>query len=176
MSDSGTRDPGPGERTVKLACEKVWKIFGAGAEAFLAARSGKVDDAQLANKNSWTQSSSKSPFVDYGYRHDGNTHKGELSATFLAKLPKSGRYEVLLSYSIDANRATNVPVTIKHAAGETKVVVNQKKRPEIDGLFHSLGTYSFDADQSALVVVSNDKTNGYVIIDAVQWLPRSLKE
>ena len=48
MSDSGARDPERGERTVKLACESVWKIFGAGAEAFLAERGGKVDDAQLA--------------------------------------------------------------------------------------------------------------------------------
>ena len=47
MSDSGTRDPSQGERTVKLACENVWKIFGPGAETFLAARGNTADDAQL---------------------------------------------------------------------------------------------------------------------------------
>ncbi len=39
---------GSGARTVKLACESLWKIFGPGAEAFLAARGGEADDAQLA--------------------------------------------------------------------------------------------------------------------------------
>jgi glycine betaine/proline transport system ATP-binding protein len=48
VSDSGTRDPNPGERTVKLACENLWKVFGPGAEAFLAERGAKADDAQLA--------------------------------------------------------------------------------------------------------------------------------
>ena len=48
MSDSGAREPGREERTVKLACENVWKIFGPNADAFLAGRGGKADDAQLA--------------------------------------------------------------------------------------------------------------------------------
>ncbi len=41
VSDSGAR-------TVKLACENVWKVFGPKAEAVLAAHGGKVDDAELA--------------------------------------------------------------------------------------------------------------------------------
>jgi glycine betaine/proline transport system ATP-binding protein len=48
VSDSGARDPDAGELTVKLACENVWKIFGPGAETFLAERGGQADDAQLA--------------------------------------------------------------------------------------------------------------------------------
>ncbi len=39
---------GSGARTVKLACENVWKIFGPNADAFLAGRGGTADDAQLA--------------------------------------------------------------------------------------------------------------------------------
>jgi len=48
VSDSGARDPDAEKRTVKLACENVWKVFGPGAEAFFAARDGKVNDDQLA--------------------------------------------------------------------------------------------------------------------------------
>jgi glycine betaine/proline transport system ATP-binding protein len=48
VSDSGARETGREERTVKLACENVWKVFGPNAEAFLARCGGKVDDAQLA--------------------------------------------------------------------------------------------------------------------------------
>jgi hypothetical protein len=50
------------------------------------------------------------------------------------------------------------------------VTVNQKHQPPLDGLFVSLGKYRFRADQLAAVVVSNRDADGYVIIDAVQWL------
>ncbi len=42
------RSASAGERSVKLACEAVWKVFGPGAEAFLAGHGGQVDDGQLA--------------------------------------------------------------------------------------------------------------------------------
>ena len=131
-----------------------------------------VDDAQLANKGTWTYSNSKSPFVEYGYRHDNNAQKGELSAVFSVKLPKSGTYEVRMCYTADPNRATNVPVTIQHAAGKANVVVNQRKRPEHRGKFHSLGAYEFKTGQPAAVTISNKNTDGYVIIDCIQWLPK----
>jgi hypothetical protein len=52
------------------------------------------------------------------------------------------------------------------------VTVNQKQPAPIDGLFLSLGTFDFTADQPAAVVLSNAGADGYVIIDAVQWLPQ----
>ena len=129
-----------------------------------------IDDADIFTKNAWTKSKSTSPFVGFGYRHDENIKKGELSATFQTKLPKSGKYEVRFSYSAHSNRATNVPVTIRHADGETKVIVNQKKAPKSGAMFFSLGSYMFKTGQTYSVTISNTNTNGYVIIDAVQWL------
>ena len=49
MSDNNARDPDGGERSVKLACEAVWKVFGPGAEAFLAEHGGRVGDELLAS-------------------------------------------------------------------------------------------------------------------------------
>jgi len=46
-------------------------------------------------------------------------------------LPQSGRYEVRFAYTAQANRATNVPVTILHADGENTVVVNQREAPPL---------------------------------------------
>ncbi len=40
------------------------------------------------------------------------------------------------------------------------------------GLF-LLGKFTFDKD--AVVIISNDKTNGYVVVDAVQVLPIEIK-
>ena len=42
----------------------------------------------------------------------------------------------------------------------------------IDSLFVSLGEYNFSDTKPAAVIVSNAGANGYVVIDAVQWLPK----
>ena len=43
--------------------------------------------------------------------------------------------------------------------------------PPIDGLFLSFGTFEFNVDHPAAVVISNAGANGYVIADSAQWLP-----
>jgi hypothetical protein len=40
----------------------------------------------------------------------------------------------------------------------------------VEKVFVSLGAYRFTIDKPAVVIVSNEGTNGYVIIDAVQLL------
>ena len=92
-------------------------------------------------------------------------------ARFEAKLPKAGRYEVRLVYAHNKNRASNVPVTVRHAGGEAKVAVDQREPGKIDGIAVSLGEFEFAAG-AAEVTVSNAGTDGHVIIDAVQWLAK----
>ena len=127
-----------------------------------------VDDSQANLTGNWSTSSVNRPYVDAGYRHDGDERNGEKSARFEAKLD-AARAEVRLFYPVNNNRATNVPVTIHHAGGMTEVTVNQRKRPAIDGQAVSLGTFEFNGP--AAVEVSNTGTDGHVIVDAVQWLP-----
>ena len=107
-----------------------------------------------------------------GYRHDGNAADGKSTARFEARLPRAGRYEVRLGYSPLDNRASHVAVTIQNQSGEQTIFVNQKLTPPLDKLFVSLGVFEFGTDKPAAVVVSNQKADGYVIIDAVQWLPK----
>jgi hypothetical protein len=64
-----------------------------------------------------------------------------------------------------------VPVTVRHADGETAVTVNQRQPPTIDKAFVSLGTFRFEKGKGGSVVVNNKGADGYVVIDAVQWLP-----
>lgn len=78
-------------------------------------------------------------------------------------------YDVRLAYTPNANRATNVPVVVQHAGGAAKLTVDEKQTPAIDKRFHSLGKYRFDKE--AIVTITNDGTNGYVVIDAVQLVP-----
>jgi hypothetical protein len=129
-----------------------------------------IDDAEAILSGDWTTAAVSTPFVGNGYRHDGNADKASKTARFEATLPSAGLYEVRLAYTINANRATNVPVAIEHAGGTAEVVVNQELAPSVDGLFAVLGEYDFGT--SAAVEVSTTGTNGYVIVDAVQFVPK----
>ena len=53
------------------------------------------------------------------------------------------------------------------------MTVDQKLAPPIEKFFVSLGTYAFVPGKAAAVTVSNEGTNGHVIIDAVQVFLRS---
>lgn len=130
-----------------------------------------VDDAQAKYEGVWTDSGAAKKFIGEGYRHDGNTKDGKCVAQFAAKLPAAGKYEVRLGYAANTNRATAVPVQVQHAKGTEIVRVNQRQTPPIDELFTSLGVFEFTADQPATVIVTNSGTNGYTVVDAVQWLP-----
>jgi hypothetical protein len=128
------------------------------------------DDAKLMGE--WKDSSVTPGYVGNGYRHDDNSRDGKKSARFETRLPKSGLYEVLLAYPPNANRSSMVTVEIQSADGKNTVQVDQRKTPSIDGRFHSLGRFEFKAGEPAVVVVSNANSNGYVVIDAVQWLAK----
>jgi len=130
-----------------------------------------VDDGDAKLAGDWGESRAAKSFVGDGYRHDGNTRDGQCRARFEAKLPKSGRYEVRLAAPHNNNRASNVRVEIEHAKGVQSMTVDEKPSPVIDGLFIPLGTFDFDADKPAVVTVSNKDANGYVVIDAVQFVP-----
>jgi len=126
------------------------------------------DDAKLTGE--WKVSSAAPSYVGNGYRHDDSTKDGKASARFEAKLTKAGQYEVFLAYPPNANRASKVAVEITHAGGKETIFVDQRKTPAIEERFHRLGRFDFAADQPAVVTVSNAGADGFVVVDAVQWL------
>jgi hypothetical protein len=130
-----------------------------------------VDDRKAQTKGEWSDGKTVAPFVDDGYLHDGNADKGKKSVRFVPQVTKAGKYEVRINWSVNPNRATNVPVTITSAEGSKTVQINQRKAPAIDRTWQSLGTYRFEPGDSGAIVVSNEGTDGHVIVDAVQLLP-----
>jgi hypothetical protein len=129
-----------------------------------------VDDGDAERQGFDHFSNSQPFFVNDGYRHDGNEQRGQQWARYRPTLPKAGKYEVRLSYSPNPNRATNVPVTIVHADGKTVVRVNERKMPPLDRAFVALGTYRFEQGSAGFVEIGNRAVDGFVVIDAVQWL------
>ena len=127
-----------------------------------------IDNADAKVIGEWTRSSSISGFVGVDYLHDNNGEKGECRVEFTAKLPKSGRYEVRVAYTPNPNRATNVAITVSTADGDQTLTLNQRESTK-EG-FRAVGTFRFDEAKPVRVSIGNSKTDGYVIVDAVQFV------
>lgn len=126
-----------------------------------------LDESDAVLSGPWSKSSIGRGIGD-GYHHEGDARDGNASAVYSINLPAPGEYEVQISYIPNANRATNVPVTITHAGGESEATLNQRKSPAIEGLFTSIGNYRFEKEGK--VTITNRGADGFVVIDAVRWL------
>ena len=126
-----------------------------------------VDDAQAAYQGVWTASGYGNPIAG-GSRHDANSGKGSKTARFEIPVPAPGNYVVRLAYTPAENRASNVPVSITHADGESSRRVNQRLVPAGEGFFHPLGTFRATREAPLQVIVGNADTDGFVSVDAVQ--------
>lgn len=130
-----------------------------------------IDETSATLVGKWQYSTHTPPYVGLGYLHDQKEDKGKKSVTFTPDLPRDGFYEVRLSHCYNIRRATNTPVMIHHADGETTVRINQQEMPPHGKLFRTLGKFRFKAGRKGWIRISTDGTEGkYVIADAVQWL------
>ncbi|MEQ1840753.1 MAG: FAD-dependent oxidoreductase, partial [Verrucomicrobiales bacterium] len=129
-----------------------------------------VDDESAKFEGNWEESGAAKSYVGFGYRHEGNTAKGAASVTFATTIEKAGTYAVRLAYPPNNNRASRVKVGISHRGGEAEVIIDQRKAPSHD-LFQDLGIFEFEAGVNATVTLNNADTEGYVVVDAVQWVP-----
>lgn len=130
-----------------------------------------VDDSAAQKVGAWKQSTSYAPYIGSGYISDKNEGKGEKTVTFTPKIPKSGRYEVRVAFNAGPDRAPSATVTILHADGEELKGIKMTT-DSLKGLqFAALGTYRFEANGQGFVLISNANSQGYVTVDAVQFLP-----
>lgn len=130
-----------------------------------------IDDSELEAIGMWEHSTWSGQYVGEGYLTDGNLLKGKKQLRTRLHLPTSGLYEVRLGYSAYKNRADNTLVTICTRTGKKTLRVNQRVALPDNAMFASLGTFDFDPS-SAEITISNDGTNGYVVVDAIQLIPK----
>ena len=129
-------------------------------------------DPNVIITGSWTVGANAG-YWGTNYIHDQNAGKGTKSVKFPCTPPTNGTYEVDAWWVPASNRATNAPYDIVHAAGTTRVLVNQVNAN--NGWFKLLTT-NFNAGTGSSVTIRNDNTlidstRGYVVADAVRWLP-----
>ena len=166
--DDGKSPPPPDETPKAPAKANVGIPLAEAAKRF----GGIIIDASQAElRGEWEASTYCTPFIGDGYLTDGKADPGRKSVCFRPRLAKAGTYEVRLAYTPLKNRAANVPVTIRTSRGEKTIRVNERREPEIEGLWHSLGKCDLDASDSTTITISNAGADGYVVVDAIQILP-----
>ena len=132
-----------------------------------------LDETDAVLTGAWQYSTHTPPYVGIGYLHDQKADKGKKSVTWTPDIPIAGNYEVRISHCYNIRRATNTPVTVRHADGEFSIRINQQQTPEHGKLFRSIGVFRFEAGRNGFVRIANDTEPGKVAIaDAVQFLPR----
>jgi hypothetical protein len=128
-----------------------------------------LDDTQAEFVGEWKHSS-VDRCLGAGYRHDENEAKGLKKAIFRPVIDAAGDYEVFLLYPPGSNRASNTRAIVRVAGEPVKVViVNQRAAGPNNET--SLGSYHLVSGKDTFTVtISNDGTNGYVIVDGLQLI------
>ncbi len=124
-----------------------------------------IDETKAELKGDWKRSGILAG-VHRGYLHDGDLRDGSCTATFTTEL-EPGTYDLLIAYTPNENRATNVPITVRTGRGIERLTLDQKSPPET-GLFHPVARLMLGGTTE--VILSNKETNGHVIVDAIRFV------
>ena len=149
-----------------------------------AAGSVLMDDLAAETTGMWRKSTFRPNHIGPHYLVADKDKKESLSINWKIPLPKPGQYEVRVSFGGGQGLEKKAPYVVTHASGETKLIVNQTVKPPINGMWYSLGQFTFAANQPendpdqakqetvcAQVELSNRNTSGPVIADAIQIVP-----
>ena len=138
--------------------------------------SGIVLDDRVAEKTGiWKESQNFRPFIGDGYVHDDKAGDGTASLTFKAKIQRSGSYDVRLAYSPHATRASNVPMSVTIGDKRRVISVNQRLALDTGSAFRTVATLDLEAGQMVTIRFSNERTDGFVVVDALQLRVHSKK-
>jgi hypothetical protein len=133
-----------------------------------------VDNTDAKATGKWTESDGVPNHV--GSEYFFSNTKGS-KVIYPVKFSKGGKYAVRISGAQHANRAPKAHVTVHHKDGSQSFRIDQRKAPGTfnkdgsDGYFQSLGCFEFPSGDWDAVEVSVKEGRGFVVADAVQFLP-----
>ncbi|WP_145356969.1 FAD-dependent oxidoreductase [Alienimonas californiensis] len=136
-----------------------------------------LDDANARLTGEWGRSTNFQPHVGSGYVFSGRPGDatpgdGGATATFRFQAPQAGEYQFLMSYSAHETRAANVPVSVVSGSHKQEFAVDQTQPLPPGGQFRLVGAVRLEGGVETTVTVSNRQTVGFVIVDALQFLPK----
>ena len=110
------------------------------------------------------------PGVHFSGSRGGGVPGGPVRARFTPNLSRAGRYEVCVGSRPNPKLATNTPVTIRHADGETVVALDQRTS-QSPFAFTPVGEFRFARGATpGFVELTNVGADGRVAADAVRWV------
>ena len=129
-----------------------------------------LDDADAVKTGEWIAGTlADSRRVGTGYIHDGNVNKGGSTVRWTPEISEARDYEIVLHFSPNPNRATNVPVRLEVPGAEPRIVkVNQQEKTGRA----ALGSFSLPRGKGTVITLSNEGTDGHVIADGLQMLAK----
>ncbi len=136
-----------------------------------------LDDTSASLTGEWIHSTNFSSYVGSGYifsgKQGGKVKDDEIAtATFKTKVPKNGKYQLLMSYSAHETRATKVPVMVISGSQQTEFTLDQTKPLPSGQHFQLVGDVDLVRGTETTIIINNRKTVGFVIVDAIQLLPK----
>lgn len=130
-----------------------------------------LDDTSAELSGDWSRSTNFKPHIGSGYLHDEKRGDGKATAVFRFKVPQTGRYQLLMAYSAHETRANNVPLKVFSGTEKATLIVDQTRTLPQGKQFRPLEIVQLQGDTETTITITNDKTNGFVILDAIQLLP-----
>ena len=133
-----------------------------------------VDNPDAKVIGQWAKGSGLTNHVGSEYLYSKNPGS---KVIYPVKFPGEGKYEVRISFTQHANRASKALVTVLHNDGKESLRIDQRQSPgsfnkaRLNGYFQSLGFYEFPSGQWDAVEISAKDGGGLVVADAVQFLP-----
>lgn len=159
------------------ACEGdtiTFTVNDVGASSYLWSLPGGIrstvidnEDNQAVRTGSWTLDQ-RNNMVNGQYRRATNNNATN-RISYTPELPNAGKYKVSISYFVQWDTYSNVPVTINYNGGSITQYVNMQNQPT-DGIWYSLGEYDFAAGNTGNVSIGTIAGgNGISIADAVKF-------
>jgi hypothetical protein len=134
-----------------------------------------LDDPGAELVGTWNPSTTIPGFIGAGYRFSGTPTQpsnGTATATFRFTAPTAGPYRLDMAYSPGPTRAPNVPVTVTSGASTANFSVNQQTALD-NGSYREIGTVTLVEDQETVITIGTAGTTGFVILDAIRFVPFS---
>ncbi len=130
-----------------------------------------LDDSKAELKGTWSQSTNFKPYIGEGYKATDQTGDGNAIAIFQFQAPTAGKYDVRMAYSPHETRAKKVTMMIQSGEKKTVLTIDQTVALPQGEAFRSIGSVELSMKEKTTVTVSNAGAAGFVILDAIQFLP-----
>ena len=130
-----------------------------------------LDDVQAELSGDWERSTNFKPHVGTGYLHDEQRSDGKSRAVFRFKGPADGEFALRMAYSAHETRTTRLPIAIAGDGVEHRFTADQTQPLPASEAFREVGRIRLRQGMDYTLTVTNQDTNGFVILDAFQLLP-----